>query len=267
MDVADRVAAACLATERIRAEVVEGGEVVEVDGLVVALSNLPAPELNGTRVAREPEDPARALAAARAVFRSRGHSFFGIEIEVGRHPRVEEAIRGMGLERVEAWPAMAVEAIALPPSDEPDGVAIRRVTERDELSAVHAIEVATFGTPAPVAQGFVGRPMLEDDRVRMFLAWDGDRPVGEATAYVSDGTVGIFGVGVIPEARRRGIGAALTLAAARAFPDRADLAWLQPSTMAASMYRRLGFETVSDWEVWTAPAQAAPSSITRSPTG
>lgn len=265
MDVADRVAAACLATERIRAEVVEGGEVVEVDGLVVALSNLPAPELNGTRVAREPKDPARALAAARAVFRSRGHAFFGIEIEVGRHPRVEDAIRGMGLERVEAWPAMAVGIDALPPSDPPDGVAVRPVTELDELWAVHAIEVETFGTPAPVAERFVGRPMLEDDRVRMLLAWDGDRAVGEATGYLANGTVGVFGVGVIPDARRRGVGAGLTIAAARAFGDGADLAWLQPSTMAASMYRRLGFETVSEWEVWVAP-QAAPSTITRSPT-
>jgi GNAT superfamily N-acetyltransferase len=266
MDVADRVAAASLETERIRAEVVEGGEIVEVDGLVVALSNLPAPELNGTRVARDPEDPARALAAARAVFRSRGHAFFGIEIEVGRHPRIEEAIRGMGLERVEAWPAMAVEVQALRPSDPPDGVAIRRVTGPGELTAVREVEVATFGTPAPVAERFVGRPMLEDDRVRMFLAWDGDRPVGEATGYVADRTVGVFGVGVIHDARRRGIGAALTLAAACAFPD-AELAWLQPSEMAASMYRRLGFETVSDWEVWAATGQAAPSSITRSPTG
>ena len=252
MDVADRVAAASLETERIRAEVVEGGEVVEVDGLVVALSNLPAPELNGTRVARDPEDPSRALAAARAVFRSRGHPFFGIEIEVGRHPRIERTIREVGLERVEGWPAMAVDVGALPPAVPPDGLAIRPVNEPEELRAVHAIEVETFGTLAPVAERFVGRPMLEDDRVRMFLAWDGDRAVGEATGYFAQGTVGIFGVGVIPGARRRGVGAALTLAAARAFADAADLAWLQPSTMAASMYRRLGFETVSEWEVWAA---------------
>jgi ribosomal protein S18 acetylase RimI-like enzyme len=171
---------------------------------------------------------------------------------VGRHPRIEEAIRAMGLERVEAWPAMAVDVDALPRSNPPDGVAIRRVTQTDELRAVHAIEVETFGTPAPVAERFVGRRMLEDDRVRMFLAWDGDRAIGEATGYSTQGTVGIFGVGVIPGARRRGVGAALTIAAGRSFGDDADLAWLQPSTMAASMYGRLGFDVVSEWEVWTA---------------
>jgi ribosomal protein S18 acetylase RimI-like enzyme len=64
--------------------------------------------------------------------------------------------------------------------------------------------------------------------------------------------VGIYGVGVVESARRRGIGAALTLRAARAFEDRTDLAWLQPSDMARTMYDDLGFRPVSDWEVWIA---------------
>ena len=41
MDVVDRVAAAALEAERVRTEIVDGGEVVEVDGLVVTLTNLP----------------------------------------------------------------------------------------------------------------------------------------------------------------------------------------------------------------------------------
>ena len=92
--------------------------------------------------------------------------------------------------------------------------------------------------------------MLEDDRVRMFTAHR--RTVGEASAYLLHDTVGIFGVGVVEAARRRGVGAALTLRASRAFVDRADLAWLQPSEMARRMYAALGFLPVSDWEVWIA---------------
>ncbi|HWL89835.1 MAG TPA: GNAT family N-acetyltransferase, partial [Actinomycetota bacterium] len=80
---------------------------------------------------------------------------------------------------------------------------------------------------------------------------DGE-PVGEASAYRLHDTVGIFGVGVVEAARRRGIGAALTLRAARAFDGTTDLAWLQPSDMARRMYEGLGFLPVSEWEVWTA---------------
>jgi ribosomal protein S18 acetylase RimI-like enzyme len=252
MDLAERIVAATLEGERVRADVVEGGEVVEVDGLLVALSNLPAPELNGTRVVREPDDPPAALEAARAVFRSRGHPFFGIEIEVGRHHAVEDAVRVAGLRRVEAWPAMAVAISLLPAEDVPAGVEIRHVREDHELEAVRAVEVATFGTPAEIAERFVARRMLMDERVRMFTAWIDGEPVGEASAYLLYDTVGIFGVGVVESARRRGIGGALTLRAARAFGDRTDLAWLQPSEMARRMYEGQGFRRVSDWEVWAA---------------
>jgi GNAT superfamily N-acetyltransferase len=250
MEIVDRVAAATLEGERVRADVVEGGEVIEVQDLLVALSNLPQPELNGTRVIREPTDPAAAIEAAREVFRSRGHPFFGIEVEVGRHPWVEEAIHDAGLRRAESWPAMVVEPSALPTALAPDGVDIRVVTEPADLDAVRSVEVETFGTPAEIAERFVGERMLADERVRMLTAWNGDEPVGEATAYLLDDTVGIFGVGVLPSARRRGIGAALTIRAARAFD--VDLAWLQPSDMARRMYEDLGFRRVSDWEIWVA---------------
>jgi GNAT superfamily N-acetyltransferase len=252
MELADRVMEASLEGERVRAEVIDGGEVLEVGGLLVALSNLPAPELNGARVIREPDDAPAALDAAREVFRSRGHPFFGIEIEVGRHPAVEEAVRAAGLRRVEAWPAMAVSPASLPEEALPAGVEIRLVRDEHELDAVRAVEVATFGTPAEIAEGFVGRRMLYDPRVRMFTAWIDGEPVGEASAYLLHDTVGIFGVGVVEHARRRGIGAALTLRAARAFEDRTDLAWLQPSAMARRMYERQGFRRVSDWQVWIA---------------
>jgi ribosomal protein S18 acetylase RimI-like enzyme len=252
VDLADRIVAASLEGERVRADVVEGGEVVEVDGLLVAFSNLPAPELNGTRVIREPDDAPAALDAARAVFRSRGHPFFGIEIEVGRHPAMESAIRAAGLRRVERWPAMAVSIALLPDEQVAAGVEIRHVREEQELDAVRAVEVAAFGTPAEIAERFVGRRMLEDPRVRMFTAWIDGEPVGEASAYLLHDTVGIFGVGVVESARRRGIGTALTLRAARAFDDRTDLAWLQPSDMARRMYEGQGFRRVSDWEVWAA---------------
>ena len=160
------------------------------------------------------------------------------------------------------------------------------VREDAELEAVRTVEVETFGTPAEIAERFVGRRMLTDPRVRMFTAWIDGEPVGEASAYLLHDTVGIFGVGVVESARRRGIGAALTLRAARAFDDRTDLAWLQPSEMARRMYEGQGFRRVSDWEVWAAGMMkngaggplgrppdvaavgyAAPSTMRRSPTG
>ena len=250
MDVANRVAASALEAERTRALAVEGGEVLELDGLVLILTNLPAAELNGVRVASAPADPAAALAAAEQRFRDRGHPFFGIEIEVGRHPAVEVAIRAAGLELVEERPAMAAAIGNLADPELPDGVTIRAAAEEKDLPAIRSIEVETFGTPHAVAERFIGPGMLTDEHVRLFTAWLHGEPVGQAAAFGTGGEVGVFGVGVVRTARRRGIGTALTNAAARAFGDAASLAWLQPSAMAERLYGRLGFRTVSRWEVW-----------------
>ena len=70
-----------------------------------------------------------------------------------------------------------------------------------------------------------------------------------AAAYLHAGAIGIFGVAVVPAARRRGIASALSVIAARAFP--ADLAWLHTNdAQARSVYERLGFREVAQWEVW-----------------
>ena len=90
----------------------------------------------------------------------------------------------------------------------------------------------------------------------MFVGWQGAEPVAIAAGYRDGLTVGVMGVGVVPAARGRGIGSAMTLRAARAFTG-ADLAWLHPSDEARSMYERLGFVPVSDWEVWVRGPGAA----------
>ena len=61
--------------------------------------------------------------------------------------------------------------------------------------------------------------------------------------------VGLYGVGVVPEARRRGIGAALS--AWQAFADGAAFAHLNADTEdAARVYRRLGFVETPGFDIY-----------------
>ena len=143
---ADRIAAALPDGLRRRALGVEGGEAIEIDGLVVGLTNIPTPELNTVGVVREPADPAAALAASEEAFRSRGHSFFGIELEPGRFPGVDSAVRAAGLVRVISRPAMAVEIGSLPDLPDPPGVTIARIRDRAALEDLRRIDAEAFGT-------------------------------------------------------------------------------------------------------------------------
>jgi ribosomal protein S18 acetylase RimI-like enzyme len=247
MDVAERIALGVVDAERKRRERVVGAEVVELDGYVLAFSNQPDPALNGVAVVHEPLDPAGSLRLAEAECARRAQPL-GVDLQRGRHPSVDAAVRMLGLSLVIERPAMAADPAALAAAPPPK-VEICRVTTDADVEALVAVGVAAFDDDPQVGRAVYGAGARGVEGVHTFVAWEGDDPVGISAGYFVRGAVSVMGVAVVPEARHRGIGAALTVHAARAFPG-ADLAWLHPSDMASRMYEGLGFEPVSDWEIW-----------------
>lgn len=245
---AERLARGLVAAERARRAHVAGAEVLEIDGLVLALANLADPALSSVVVGSEPRDARAALDAAEAEFARRGLQF-GIDLQVGRHASVDAAVRSMGLTRIIERPGMVADPRALPVVPMPDGVVIREVEGPDDAEALVQVGVLAFGDDPAIGRAFYGTSALGAGDAVMLVAWRGVEPVGIASAYRDRATTGVMGVGVVPSARGGGLGSALTVCAARAFPG-ADLAWLHPSDEARSMYERLGFEAVSEWEVW-----------------
>lgn len=251
MDAAERLALGLVAAERARRANVAGAEVLEIDGLVLALANLPDPALSSAVVEREPLDAEAALKAAETEFVGRDLQF-GIDLQVGRHADVDQVVRSMGLSRIIERPGMTIDPRVLPDAPLPDGVEIREVAGPADAEALVQVGVLAFGDDPKVGRAFYGASALSLGRTvaRMFIAWRDSDPIGISAAYPHGATAGVMGVGVAPVARGAGLGSSLTVRAARVFPD-ADLVWLHPSDEARSMYERLGFERVSDWEVWT----------------
>jgi ribosomal protein S18 acetylase RimI-like enzyme len=251
-DVGERIALGFVEAERQRRANVPGADVVEMNGLLLAFANVPDPPVNSALVITEPNDPAAALAAAEAAFRERDRAF-GLDVAVGRHPRVDEAIRSAGLSFLFSWPAMAAHIEDLPEPPLPEGIRVEPVGDAQGASAVARVERSLLD-PSEVEAGslladrFYGPASRGGERARSFVAWEGDEPVGIASAHLYEGAIGILGVGVVPRVRGRGIASALSVIAARAFP--ADLAWLHAAEGARGVYARLGFREVAEWEVW-----------------
>lgn len=87
--------------------------------------------------------------------------------------------------------------------------------------------------------------LLKTKRVWHFLAQQGGEPLGQATLHLAGGVAGIYDVGVVPKARRQGIGTAVTLAAclfARKLGYRYAVLWA--SMEGEPVYQKLGF-----WQV------------------
>jgi len=248
MDVAERIALGVVDAERMRRQRVAGAEILEVDGYVLAFTNQPDPALNGVLVEREPHDAAGSLhlAEAECVLRRQP---LGVNLQRGRHVQVDEAVRELGLALLVERPAMAVSTKALSETPPPPGIEIRPVVTDADVGALVAVGVAAFDDDPAVGLAVYGAGARGVDGARTFVAWDGEDPVGISAGYLVREAVSVMGVAVVPGARRRGIGAALTVHAARSFPN-ADLAWLHPSDMARPVYEGLGFVPVSDWEIW-----------------
>jgi GNAT superfamily N-acetyltransferase len=249
-EVADRIAAGLVAAWRHRVAHLPGHVVAERDGIVVCLSNL-SEILNVALVEHEPTEPARALEWAERVFASHDQPL-GIEVEAGRHREVDRTVRSMGLVVEVARPAMAIRIDDLTQPHAPSGVEIHRVDGAEEVAVVADLEVRVFETPRDVAERFVAPAMLDVAGTRLYLATAGGSPVGFCWTSASAGALGVFGVGVLSEHRRRGIGRAVTSFAIHDAPG-IDLAWLQPTELGRPLYDAMSFTPYSEWEVWVRP--------------
>jgi predicted GNAT family acetyltransferase len=88
---------------------------------------------------------------------------------------------------------------------------------------------------------------------RAYVARLDGEVVAAAQSVAADGVLGVFGVAVVPDARRRGIGSAI---AAHVIADRGagtTPAVLESSAMGEGVYERLGFRTLMTREAWVRP--------------
>lgn len=88
-----------------------------------------------------------------------------------------------------------------------------------------------------------------DFPMRNYLGYLHNKPVATANGFYAAGVVGVQCIATVPEARRRGIGAALTLASLReAYRRGYHAGILQASAMGYKVYEQLGFQKLCDMD-------------------
>ena len=241
----EQLGQAMAAALRAKTLAVPGGEVTEIDGLEVYLSHLPDPGENFAFVATESKDPVAALIEAETVLRRNGMPF-GIGVLAGRHASVDAAVRARGFRVLFTEPVMTIRTADLADIPLPPEVRLADAGP-DDLPALAELDAIAFEGDIDVSRGMYSRGLL--DVAHVVTASIDKKIVGVATAVPAGGAVAVFGVAVAPEARRRGIGAAVTCAAARAGHG-SGTAWLSARGEAARVYERLGFREVGRTEIW-----------------
>lgn len=122
-------------------------------------------------------------------------------------------------------------------------VPIRQVTELREWAEVL---MRVFDRPAHEAEVWMRAYETPLPGWASFAAYEGSNVIATSSVLCAGDLAGIYHVATMPVARRRGIGAAITLEAMRfAFDRGAKHAVLQSSEMGVPVYRSLGFRDVA----------------------
>ncbi len=240
------------------------GALLQSGGAVLSASGTWIPVVgNGAFRSDDTLNGSALVAAADGFFGGMQRGFAVKVRDSGEDDDLREACVEAGLELFgDPVPEMVCRA-ALPQAPSIDGVTTRVVDDeagvRDFIS-VNAEAYATYGMPSDVLVDVFDEPgaVLADTAASIVVARRNDTPVATAMVYESDGVASLQWVGTVPTERGTGLGALVTVLATNlAFAGGASSCSLQASPMGASVYHRLGYETMYHYEEyvrWPKPA-------------
>ena len=201
---------------------------------------------NVLRADLSPDDIDTTIETALAPFKSRRVPVRWWISPSTRPANLGKYLEAHGLTLMADVAGMAVDLPALNEKlTEPSGLTIEQVSDVKTLAQWIPVSTISFGLPESVSTLFfdVLSSLGFELPWRHYLGWLRGRPVACSSFLLGEGGVaGIYFVGTVPEARGKGIGAALTLAPlldARAMGYRIGV--LGASQMGLPVYQRLGF--------------------------
>ncbi len=126
-------------------------------------------------------------------------------------------------------------------------LAITEIEDLETLKILRSIEISGFGASEMAAQNYYdsyahtgfgnGTPWHH------YIGWLHGEPVSIASLLFHAGVAGIYGIATIPQTRRQGVAAAMTLHALHEARRRGyHIAVLSPTEMSYALYRRIGFQ-------------------------
>ena len=163
---------------------------------------------------------------------------------------IVDRLLSSGLEDGGDEPAMAADLTAMPAApDAPADLVIERVRDGATLDVYRRILGNGFGEGPPeadwVADVFARIGLGDDVPWRHYVGRVEGEPVCTTTLFLTAGVAGVYFVSTVPEARRRGVGAAITRhAMTQAVELGCTTAILGSSPMGQRVYERLGFREV-----------------------
>ena len=170
-------------------------------------------------------------------------------------PRLADSLGEQGAVPVGTLPIWAADVGSVPSPDPLPGLAVGEVTGPEDIERWVRMWTPASELPADLAPILSrleqARPLPSDGGYVRLAGWCDGELVASAVLLAAHGVAGLFVVSTAPSHRRRGIGRAVTTAALAAAAERGlRVAVLNPTEQGAPLYRRMGFEQVSQYRLF-----------------
>lgn len=224
------------------------GEVERFGSVLAFVSGLPISIFNGAVITKRA--PPGDVGAAAKWLDKRGWPY-RVWVREELAPEVAPALEADGFVRKD-WvlPGMTMRPGPSPPPS--PGVTVKAVDEAAVEEHV-AVLVAT-NVPEWIARSMCAASFVADPDCRFFTAYLHGRPAGHSLAIRSGDVSGVYNVGTVSDARKRGVGTAASWAAVEAGREwGCSTVVLQSSDMGFGIYGHMGFEVVVRYVMFQRP--------------
>ncbi len=234
---------------KLRAQGAPKAQLLEQDGLIGLSVGCPSMDgyLNGLLAFGTNVSPEAMLTAGDHFLQLLGHGFVMWIRDHADH-ELEQLLKNKGLTAVAepGGPVMVTYARAKQPAM-PDGIEVRQVANDQDVLDYASVTGAAFNRPPDVSRlAFANVKSLTGANVTAFIASSQGKPLAVAMVIVVQGLGGVYHVGTVSEARRRGLAGLCTALATNAgFDLGAQATILQASPEGERVYSRLGYKTFS----------------------